>query len=739
MRKGLATVLGLAFVLALVLLLLPRDESPASANPPAPVAPTAPAPAPAPAAPAPPASATIAVRFPPRDALLDADRLRTLRVRVAPADGEAAPAEGRLDRSGACEIGELPPGRWRVEVVDESDRVIGEQAVELPPGERIEVLFTLHPPCDVEAEVVGLPSGSTAELVFRTTHLLRDEPDATLAIEAGRARGEVPTGEYAVEVVREGESLGAFVWTIEGSPARRTFDLRSLVTVSGTVRGLDGAADVTFSPTEDDGTRYRDRTDVDGAFSVRLPRGVYGVRVDDPRGAQGFGVRRFDFDTRLDLSLAETGFLEVRLTDRATGEPLADCPLFFSGPGASFTRRTDEDGRLTVELAPKLWHATATVNGAHLPALGPVLVRSGETTEVEAALAVPARGTVSGRVLFRGKPVADVQVCQEGVYSVAYDRTDRKGRFRLDPLYGRLVRILVRADPARGWAWASVRVPTGNENVVIELEPLAAGTLRFVGPDGPIRRKLTGLIQDETGDGHGFVTGGDGVLGSLGLPAGRHELRVTLNGPFVPVSDRIRVDLPANPETPIEVDVVPAVPTTLEFEIPFRGWYVLRRIDAGPAPLALPSFVYEPARSVRASRRAPAGEYRVRAFSFDGWIATGRARLGGESAKIEMTIPGGGIDLTVLEASGVPAAGVPAKLLPAADAAPDEDGPITRRLASTTFDRPDFTDAIERTTDAPGRAAFPGLLPGRYRVVLPDREVEVEVGDGPVRRTIRGK
>jgi hypothetical protein len=130
--------------------------------------------------------------------------------------------------------------------------------------------------------------------------------------------------------------------------------------------------------------------------------------------------------------------------------------------------------------------------------------------------------------------------------------------------------------------------------------------------------------------------------------------------------------------------------------------------------------------------RIPPGDYRVIAWSFDGRVAEGRARLSAERTRIEMCEPTGGIVLTVLRPDGAPGKGVDIVLASAGGESPL----LTRRLARETFRKPAFVDEITGTTDAAGTVAFPGLWPGRYGVRIGDRRVEVEVGTNLLRRTV---
>ena len=110
-----------------------------------------------------------------------------------------------------------------------------------------------------------------------------------------------------------------------------------------------------------------------------------------------------------------------------------------------------------------------------------VRVNTGARTTLTVSATVPESGSVSGRVLRRGKGVSGVRLLGAGPWGMAFVKSGRGGRFRFPKLYGNPVKIWPVSD--QGFAYTSVETVLGAKGVTLEIEDACRLEITVIEPD----------------------------------------------------------------------------------------------------------------------------------------------------------------------------------------------------------------------------------------------------------------
>ena len=157
-----------------------------------------------------------------------------------------------------------------------------------------------------------------------------------------------------------------------------------------------------------------------------LPTGTYNVTVASPMGyltstVAGVSVTAGQTTSNVNFALARSGVISGTVTNSGNGQPISGAIIEATFGSVSGYTSTDANGNYNIStgLVTGTYSVTAFY-GTNFGNKPSVSVVAGQTTpNVNFQLAVPASGTISGKVTTSAGPLSDASVSAQG--SVAPD------------------------------------------------------------------------------------------------------------------------------------------------------------------------------------------------------------------------------------------------------------------------------------------------------------------------------
>ncbi|HVS12025.1 MAG TPA: carboxypeptidase-like regulatory domain-containing protein [Planctomycetota bacterium] len=304
-------------------------------------------------------------------------------------DGDVKPISAQSDGEGRFEFPNVQPGIWALHGIVNHWLVATLEPLELSEGEERQVVITLPLAGTLRGKLIG-PAGSSCQalkLLLRpqATAVIEDPFDdegieLTLRADGHFESGPLPAGKVLL-VLRApmvmlprgfrgsfgvpGPEMEAATVEIEAGHVReveldlseRWFgSLRALATRAG--KPLAGYVVEAHSSDPENRSRSGAVTGADGsAVLSHLPPGEWIVSVRPVEGAwsveaPGSVLVRAGLEAECSVDVFVVPG-EVRLIERATGEPMAKRMVWLRPQGGSMrAHTTDAEGRLSIELAP---------------------------------------------------------------------------------------------------------------------------------------------------------------------------------------------------------------------------------------------------------------------------------------------------------------------------------------------------------------------------------------------------
>ena len=419
----------------------------------------------------------------------------------------------------------------------------------------------------------------------------------------------------------------------------------------------------------------------------------------------------------------------------AEGVPIANEQVnIISGSDFMDSRSTftDASGRYVLDtLSPGEYSMTTGVyeQGAGGMRRGDISLSAGEQREINWTKPA-AGGTVTGTVLLGEKPVANAAVTAQdtrGPEGAQTGVTNEEGQFEIAGVEIGRVNVTVKtAAGLTGRAGTSVSADSKTGSVTIRIEN-AGLRARLVDVEG---RPLSGVWSNiESGDAGGGwsgyrqlpVTGGDGIIQSTSLPAGRYRLRA---------SEADHAQFVSDPFTLQSGQTIDLGDLTLKDAAQITG----RVADDTGAPVEgatvslftpdnKPVFLFSMSTTGSDGRfiirGVESGRYRMR-FEKKG-LAPGDAWVdvadGGGSAD-GVLARGGSVNFLVVTDTDEPVSGAKLTIYD------DQNRVVTRTLSIANW-----SDTGQRYTNNEGRTSIADLSAGGYRIVI-ERQGYSQTGAG---------
>jgi len=288
-----------------------------------------------------------------------------------------------------------------------------------------------------------------------------------------------------------------------------------------TLTAKDGTYSLLVPSTTKDWVLVANPYDREEADQYRSP-GVQDVRTFAPQyvgadGRTGLAWQTVPLrpapsgDTELDVDLTPAGTVVGTVTG-ATADTHVSLRRA-DGAATDVTGKPVKNGELLVRfLVPGRYELTTTQRYGGVSVTSDVTVLPGTETRVDVDL--PATGTVTGRLLRGGRPVAGVGVALEGaVGKHGFATSDAQGRFRIDRVAPGTYRLTESGD--NGWtSGTAVLAVTAGRTTTRDLKLVREGSLDITA------RGQHGVVTDARGN---LVTRFDSVTG-LRLPPGTYQL-----------------------------------------------------------------------------------------------------------------------------------------------------------------------------------------------------------------------
>ena len=166
-------------------------------------------------------------------------------------------------------------------------------------------------------------------------------------------------------------------------------------------------------------------------MNSNLPTGTYNVTVSSPMGyftktVASVSVTAAQTTSNVNFALARSGVISGKITNSANGQPISGAIIGATFGSVSGYASTDVNGNynISTDLITGTYSVTAFY-GTNFVTNPTVSVVAGQTTaNVNFQLAVPASGTISGKVTTSGGPLSDASVSAQGVGGSGSATTD---------------------------------------------------------------------------------------------------------------------------------------------------------------------------------------------------------------------------------------------------------------------------------------------------------------------------
>jgi len=219
---------------------------------------------------------------------------------------------------------------------------------------------------------------------------------------------------------------------VTAAPRGPTGTLTGRVTDAAGGAGIAGAVVRASGPVQRSAT-----TGSDGSYTMALSAGTYTVTATHGlyQGATATGVVITVNQTTsrsFALTRLPTGTLTGRVTDQASGQPLAGAAVTAAGPTSASTT-TDANGRYTVTLPVGTYSVSASLALYHPRTVSGVVVQANQTVTRNVAL-LPNFGTLTGAVVraSTGAPIAGASLTLfGGPGGTVRATTDGAGRYTM--------------------------------------------------------------------------------------------------------------------------------------------------------------------------------------------------------------------------------------------------------------------------------------------------------------------